>query len=195
MSKYAVSAPESLSYKLEPLGFKWSYQTKRWVITDPSDEALKAVEKYFPERLYHPVETDLKSHEGTLWIDADFNNGHREVLNLLGCRWSKKYGRWYLQKATKEKVAMLKNHGLTSENPSKYPAARTLKAITELANIQSAIGFGARVMLNVPYHERDYAKACGARWDAEQKGWYVYRTNPYHQNLVERFGVRQAATA
>jgi len=32
---------------------------------------------------------------------------------------------------------------------------------------------GHRIYLNVPYEEKDAAKKLGARWDPEQRKWYV----------------------
>lgn len=35
-----------------------------------------------------------------------------------------------------------------------------------------------RVYLNVPYAEKDAAKARGARWDMQSRRWYVEATRP-----------------
>ena len=32
---------------------------------------------------------------------------------------------------------------------------------------------GHRIYLNVPYEEKDAAKKLGARWDPEQRKWYI----------------------
>jgi len=41
-----------------------------------------------------------------------------------------------------------------------------------------------RIYLNVPYKEKDNAKASGARWDANIKKWYIYETNDKKDKLI-----------
>jgi len=41
-----------------------------------------------------------------------------------------------------------------------------------------------KIYLNVPYKEKDEAKANGARWDANAKKWYIYATNTKKDKLI-----------
>jgi ribonuclease HI len=44
-----------------------------------------------------------------------------------------------------------------------------------------------RIYLNVPYKEKDNAKANGARWDANAKQWYIYETNDKKDKLISTY--------
>jgi ribonuclease HI len=44
-----------------------------------------------------------------------------------------------------------------------------------------------RIYLNVPYKEKDNAKANGARWDANAKQWYIYPTNDKKDKLIATY--------
>jgi ribonuclease HI len=41
-----------------------------------------------------------------------------------------------------------------------------------------------KIYLNVPYNDKDNAKANGARWDANEKKWYIYADNDKKDKLM-----------
>jgi ribonuclease HI len=44
-----------------------------------------------------------------------------------------------------------------------------------------------RVYLNVPYSEKDKAKAKGAKWDAEKKKWYIFENSQFKEELFKKY--------
>lgn len=44
-----------------------------------------------------------------------------------------------------------------------------------------------RIYLNVPYAEKDKAKADGARWDANAKKWYIFLDNKNKEKLISTY--------
>lgn len=44
-----------------------------------------------------------------------------------------------------------------------------------------------KIILNVPYSEKDYAKYKGAMWDIILKKWYIYRNNSNYHYLISKF--------
>jgi len=46
-----------------------------------------------------------------------------------------------------------------------------------------------RVYLNVPYSEKDQAKAKGARWDAEKKKWYIFENSQFKEELFKKYKI------
>ena len=40
----------------------------------------------------------------------------------------------------------------------------------------------ARIYLKVPYSQKEQAKACGARWDAKNKSWYVNNSSSFEKH-------------
>jgi hypothetical protein len=55
----------------------------------------------------------------------------------------------------------------------------------------------SRIYLNVPYAEKDAAKALGAKWDAERKKWYVPATKDsaeFAKWLSETAGIKVPST-
>lgn len=45
-----------------------------------------------------------------------------------------------------------------------------------------------KIYLKVTYKDKDNAKTLGARWDNDQKKWYIYNDNENLDELVEKFG-------
>ncbi len=44
-----------------------------------------------------------------------------------------------------------------------------------------------KVILNVPYSQKDNAKSCGAMWDANIKKWWIYRCNNKFHYLIDKY--------
>jgi ribonuclease HI len=44
-----------------------------------------------------------------------------------------------------------------------------------------------KIMLNVSYNEKDNAKAKGARWEPNQKKWYIYEDNKNKDELIKKY--------
>ena len=40
-----------------------------------------------------------------------------------------------------------------------------------------------KVYLIVPYHDKETVKAMGARWDSENRLWYVFTDNPHIKRM------------
>jgi len=59
---------------------------------------------------------------------------------------------------------------------SATPTSSGKKVATGIASPKSGsatAGKGAALLLNVPFAQKDQAKAIGAKWDADKKKWYV----------------------
>jgi hypothetical protein len=46
--------------------------------------------------------------------------------------------------------------------------------------VDLATKYPKRTYLDVPYTSKDSAKELGAKWDSENRKWYVYKINPHH---------------
>jgi len=44
-----------------------------------------------------------------------------------------------------------------------------------------------KIYLNVSYHQKNDAKAKGAKWDAENKKWYIYENNDNKEELIKKY--------
>jgi len=51
-----------------------------------------------------------------------------------------------------------------------------------------ATRYPKRTYLHVPYTAKETAKELGAKWDNDKRKWYVYKINPHHDRLVDKFG-------
>jgi hypothetical protein len=194
MARYAIPLGPYMADRLEPLGFRYSRQTKQWVIDNPTDEILKRVEKLHPQRLFEKdgLAERTSNHEA-LWIDKQFNNGHKATLEAAGARWDPAFGAWYIKLPSASQVAFLYRHGLTTESPTLYPEKKSSKIATMLSNAQAPLGSGQRVYLSIPYAERGVARSLGCFFDRREKKWYSLLDNPNLPYLKREFSERQAA--
>ena len=58
----------------------------------------------------------------------------------------------------------------------------------ELANL--AIGISqkeSKIYLNVPFKEKDQVKKFGARWDLQNKKWYIFSNNPHKNTHLSKY--------
>ena len=45
-----------------------------------------------------------------------------------------------------------------------------------------------KIYLNIPYTDKDEAKKMGAKWDPKKKKWFIDSKNPYHVQMLGRWG-------
>ena len=80
---------------------------------------------------------------------------------------------------------LAKTKGLT-----KYTGLRKEELIKQLAPLVTSADFPivvySRVYLNVPFRDKDFAKANGAKWDKERKKWFTAETN---HTLIQQYGI------
>jgi len=87
----------------------------------------------------------------------------KEKLKVLGFRFNSEERAWW-----RPLSAVLK---LTDEFYSAQDI--TLSKLLDLAPETGGKQDETRVYINCPYHDKDEAKALGARWDRERRSWFV----------------------
>ena len=87
-------------------------------------------------------------------IDLDVPFDEKDEAKRLGAEWDYVRKTWYVDESLKD---------YDPENFSRW-----------LIYVKKPTGHHVlRVILNVPFSEKDEAKKLGAMWDAEQKTWFV----------------------
>lgn len=51
------------------------------------------------------------------------------------------------------------------------------------------VRYPKRTYLHVPFMMKDDAKSFGAKWDVVRKRWYVYKANPFHDTLTQKYSL------
>jgi len=68
----------------------------------------------------------------------------------------------------------------TAQAPRRRGTAKTALTTGKMGTV--------RTYLKVPFSQKDAAKASGARWDPEQRKWYITRSHTQHDRLVKQYG-------
>ena len=124
-------------------------KVQRW-ITEPAlraDLERQAFNQTTPSLDRAPaVSPDQQKETDRIYLTVPFAD--RQIAKELGARWDKQQKSWYAPEGADQ--ALLARWQRRDEEPTKEP-----------------------VLLEVPFSQKDQVKKLGARWDKDQKSWYV----------------------
>ena len=189
MIKLSVSYDDKDEAK--KLGAKWSKQEQSWYVLEGTD--LQPFYKWLPKE----KKVEL------IMANRDYLNVPKEEKDeakALGAKWDKYQKAWYVEKGTDlEPFAKWNKLDLTERNVSQTaeqtPKEQAVSQKAEPKQEQTEKEVSAeqnpaqdKTFIAVPYDERKDAKALGAKWDAENKSWYVEKgadLNKFKEWLVD----------
>ena len=191
MIKLSVSYDDKDEAKA--LGAKWSKQEQSWYVLEGTD--LQPFYKWLPKE--KKVELIMASRD---YLDVP--REEKDEAKALGAKWDKYQKAWYVEKGTDlEPFAKWNKLDLTERNISQTaeqtPKEQAVSQTAEPKQEQAAEPKQEQIEQNlaqdktfiaVPYDERKDAKALGAKWDAENKSWYVEKgadLNKFKEWLVD----------
>ncbi len=192
MIKLSVSYDDKDEAKA--LGAKWSKQEQSWYVLEGTD--LQPFYKWLPKE--KKVELIMASRD---YLDVP--REEKDEAKALGAKWDKYQKAWYVEKGTDlEPFAKWNKLDLTVRNvsqtaeqtPKEQAVSQTAEPKQEQAaepkqevSIEQNLAQD-KTFIAVPYDERKDAKALGAKWDAENKSWYVEKgadLNKFKEWLVD----------
>ncbi len=189
MIKLSVSYDDKDEAK--KLGAKWSGKQETWYVLEGTD--LQPFYKWLPKE--KKVELIMASRD---YLDVP--REEKDEAKALGAKWDKYQKAWYVEKGTDlEPFAKWNKLDLTVRNVSKTaeqtPKEQAVSQTAEPKQEQTEKEVSAeqnpaqdKTFIAVPYDERKDAKALGAKWDAENKSWYVEKgadLNTFKEWLVD----------
>ncbi len=170
----------SVSYddkdEAKALGAKWSKQEQSWYVLEGTD--LQPFYKWLPKE--KKVELIMASRD---YLDVP--REEKDEAKALGAKWDKYQKAWYVEKGTDlEPFAKWNKLDLTERNISQTaeqtPKEQAVSQTAEPKQEQTEKEVSAeqnpaqdKTFIAVPYDERKDAKALGAKWDKDNKSWYV----------------------
>ena len=89
----------------------------------------------------------------------------RQEAKALGCKWDKDNKKWFINDATPERIEAMKKAGFKTVEVEQ----KNLESVQKNENSESK----QKILLSVPFEEKDLAKELGAKFDRETKSWYV----------------------
>lgn len=189
MIKLSVSYDDKDEAK--KLGAKWSGKQETWYVLEGTD--LQPFYKWLPKE--KKVELIMASRD---YLDVP--REEKDEAKALGAKWDKYQKAWYVEKGTDlEPFAKWNKLDLTERNISQTaeqtPKEQAVSQTAEPKQEQTEKEVSAeqnpaqdKTFIAVPYDERKEAKALGAKWDAENKSWYVEKgadLNKFKEWLVD----------
>ena len=88
----------------------------------------------------------------------------RQEAKALGCKWDKDNKKWFINEATPERIEAMDKAGFKTVEVQK-----NLESVQKNENAETK----QKILLSVPFEEKDLAKELGAKFDRETKSWYV----------------------
>lgn len=169
-----LSVPYDEKDEAKKLGAKWSAKQETWYVLDGAD--LQPFYNWLPKE--KKVELIMASR--------DYLNVPREEKDeakALGAKWDRFQKSWYVEKGTdlepfakwtgqtpKEEQAVSQ----TAEQPKQEHSAEQTQEHTEKQEVTAAPKLAEdKTFLAVPFDEKNAAKKLGAKWDKDNKSWYV----------------------
>ncbi len=174
MIKLSVSYDDKDEAK--KLGAKWSGKQETWYVLEGTD--LQPFYKWLPKE--KKVELIMASRD---YLNVP--KEEKDEAKALGAKWDKYQKAWYVEKGTDlEPFAKWNKLDLTERNVSQTaeqtPKEQAVSQTAEPKQEQTEKEVSAeqnpaqdKTFIAVPYDERKDAKALGAKWDKDNKSWYV----------------------
>lgn len=132
-------------------------QTKERTVEAAAERAPVAAE---PGAEREPVEAKGQGAPARVVLDVPFKE--KDAAKAAGAKWDKDEKVWY--------AAPGKDGGVPAELAQWKASEERLQEMKE-----ERANRGTRVTLDVPYADREAAKAAGAKWDPNAKSWYAER--------------------
>lgn len=169
-----LSVPYDEKDEAKKLGAKWSAKQETWYVLDGAD--LQPFYNWLPKE--KKVELIMASR--------DYLNVPREEKDeakALGAKWDRFQKSWYVEKGTdlepfakwtgqtpKEEQAVSQ----TAEQSKQEQTAEQTQEHTEKQKVTATPKLAEdKTFLAVPFDEKNAAKKLGAKWDKDNKSWYV----------------------
>ena len=169
-----LEVPFAEKNRAKALGARWSAKGKAWYVPHALDP--EPFERWRPgpektpraarSRADGPAErAPAATRRPAIWLEVPFAEKNR--AKALGARWSAKGKAWYVPHALDPEPFERWRPG-----PEKTPRAARSRADGPAERAPAATRRPA-IWLEVPFAEKNRAKALGARWSAKGKAWYV----------------------
>lgn len=142
----------------------------------PEDPEKKArMEKLWDELqavLSDRHEMSMPEKKERVYFDVPYEQ--RQEAKALGCKWDKDNKKWFISEATPERIEAMDKAGFKTveveqKNLESVQKNENLKSVQKNENTDSK----QKILLSVPFEEKDLAKELGAKFDRETKCWYV----------------------
>lgn len=166
-----LSVPYDEKDEAKKLGAKWSAKQETWYVLDGAD--LQPFYNWLPKE--KKVELIMASR--------DYLNVPREEKDeakALGAKWDRFQKSWYVEKGTDlepfAKWTGQKEQAVSqpAEQPKQEQSAEQKQEHTEKQEVTAAPKLAEdKTFLAVPFEEKNAAKKLGAKWDKDNKSWYV----------------------
>lgn len=169
--KHFIKVPYADRSEAKAQGATWDKDAKSWYVENAAD-ALRLHAKW---PTHDPATTQAElaakqteratraAGQGKVFINVP--KTEKDAAKELGARWDRNAVSWYVPPGVNPDP-------LTAKWPAHEPAAAVGQAVLHKESGQAAEK-AARVLLSVPYKEKETAKAAGARWDGEVCKWYA----------------------
>lgn len=133
----------------------------------PEDPEKKArMEKLWDELqavLSDRHEMSMPDKKERVYFDVPYEQ--RQEAKALGCKWDKDNKKWFISEATPERIEAMDKAGFKTVEVEQ----KNLESVQKNENTDSK----QKILLSVPFEEKDLAKELGAKFDRETKNWYV----------------------
>lgn len=133
----------------------------------PEDPEKKArMEKLWDELqavLSDRHEMSMPDKKERVYFDVPYEQ--RQEAKALGCKWDKDNKKWFISEATPERIEAMDKAGFKTVEVEQ----KNLESVQKNENTDSK----QKILLSVPFEEKDLAKELGAKFDRETKCWYV----------------------
>ena len=133
----------------------------------PEDPEKKArMEKLWDELqsvLADRHEMSMPDKKERAYFDVPYEQ--RQEAKVLGCKWDKDNKKWFISEATPERIEAMKKAGFKTVEVEQ----KNLESVQKNENAETK----QKILLSVPFEEKDLAKELGAKFDRETKSWYV----------------------
>lgn len=142
----------------------------------PEDPEKKArMEKLWDELqavLSDRHEMSMPDKKERVYFDVPYEQ--RQEAKALGCKWDKDNKKWFISEATPERIEAMDKAGFKTveveqKNLESVQKNENLKSVQKNENTDSK----QKILLSVPFEEKDLAKELGAKFDRETKCWFV----------------------
>lgn len=177
MIKLSVSREEKDDAKA--LGAKWSAKQQTWYVLDGTD--LQPFYKWLPK--------DKKAE--LIIASRDYLNVPREEKDeakALGAKWDKWQKAWYVEKGTDlEPFAKWGKLDLNERQQKQENAAEQSQSAEQEQKAEQNIA-ETKTYIAVSWDDKDEAKKLGAKWDGQNKSWYVEKGQdlmPFKEWLID----------
>jgi phage/plasmid primase-like uncharacterized protein/antirestriction protein ArdC len=167
------------------LGAKWSAKLGTWYVLEGTD--LQPFNNWLPKEVKKDLIIASRDY-------LDVPKEEKDEAKALGAKWDKYQKAWYVEKGTdlepfakwgkldlNERAAQLEQAKQEAEQSHEKPVEQAQSTEQELDQEAEQNLAEEKTFIAVPYDERNDAKKLGAKWDVENKSWYVEKGTDLNQ--------------